>query len=347
MQACSIGGKMIFANTPWRVLRVCRRTPWLCAGALAIAAHSSQAADVAVRQSPGRVEMLHGDQPIATYVYRDPEITRPYFAHLHGPGGIQLSRSHPPIEGQDRTDHPEFHPGLWLAFGDLSEADSWRNRAAVKHIRMLQTPQVKANSLGFAVENEYLSADSNIRAVCHERCRYELHITDHGYLLTWDSTFYSDETFSFGDQEEMGLGIRVATPLRVETSGTEIPAGTGTILDSEGRRNADEVWGKSADWVDYSGALQGRPAGIALFCHPGNFRPSHFHARDYGFLAANPFSTAAFNLGEASKTFVEPGESLRLRYGILLHAGEALGANSLDAGFRDYLKITLPTTRQF
>jgi hypothetical protein len=58
-----------------------------------------------------------------------------------------------------------------------------------------------------------------------------------GYLLRWQSTFRSsDHAFTFGDQEEMGLGLRVATPLMV-TKG-------GTIVNNEGRRNEAEVWGR-------------------------------------------------------------------------------------------------------
>lgn len=307
---------------------------------VAVCASPAWCADLGVRVSPGRVEMLNGGDSIATYVYLDPEIPRPYFAHMHGPGGVQVSRNHPPVEGHDRADHPTFHPGLWMAFGDLSGADCWRLNAAVAHVRMLQVPTVSGDCITFAVENRYLSASDDADAVCSERCRYELHATADGYLLTWDSTFYGDDPFWFGDQEEMGLGIRVATLLRVDSSGDDLPRGTGTILDSEGRRNAAEVWGKTAAWVDYSGQLDGTPAGISLFCHPQSFRPTYFHARDYGFIAANPFSTAAFKLGPPTKTVVEPGESLKLRYGVLLHAGNRLDAAALDAAYEGYLNLS-------
>lgn len=48
------------------------------------------------------------------------------------------------------------------------------------------------------------------------------------------------------------------------------------------------------------------------------------HARDYGFLAANPFGRNAFGKGELGKVVVQPGESLRLQYSVLLHS--AVGA---------------------
>ena len=138
----------------------------------------------------------------------------------------------------------------------------------------------------------------------------------------------------------MGIGFRIATPMRVEKeSAGRMPAGNGTILDSEGRRNGDEVWGNSADWCDYSGTLEGKHLGITLFCHPQNFRPSWFHARDYGLLEANPFGRDAFGKGEKSKVPVKPGEELRLRYGVFVHASPKGESPDLAAAYADYLTV--------
>jgi hypothetical protein len=52
-----------------------------------------------------------------------------------------------------------------------------------------------------------------------------------GYLLVWDATIIAGEQdLVFGDQEEMGMGVRVATPL-TETNG-------GTLTGSTGQRTA-------------------------------------------------------------------------------------------------------------
>ncbi|WP_197531759.1 DUF6807 family protein [Posidoniimonas corsicana] len=300
--------------------------------------------ELAVAESPGRVALTAGGEPVITYVYQDEQISRPYFCDLFGPGGVRVSRNHPPIAGQDKADHPEYHPGLWLAFGELSGADNWRLKAPVQHARMLQPPTVDGGVASLAVENRYANPAGG-EPLCSERCRYELHATPWGYLLTWDSTFYGDRPFSFGDQEEMGLGIRMATPLRVE-SGGGLPDGTGRILDAKGRVNAAEVWGQTADWVDYSGVQDGQPAGVTLFCPPSNFRPTYFHARDYGYICANAFSTAAFKLGPASRTEVKPGESLRLRYGVLLYAGAELTSDKINDAYQHYLELLAATTTQ-
>src|SRR5262249_44671572 len=80
-----------------------------------------RAADATVAFTTGdRAVQIEVDRkPFATYVYKDDRIPRPYFAHVYAPNGVQVTRNHPPVEGKDFTDHPDFHLGLWLAFGDL------------------------------------------------------------------------------------------------------------------------------------------------------------------------------------------------------------------------------------
>jgi hypothetical protein len=66
-----------------------------------------------------------------------------------------------------------------------------------------------------------------------------------------------------------------------------------------------------------------------------NFRPSWFHARDYGLFVANPFGRQAFRKGEPSRVEVKPGETFRLRFAVLLHSGEV----DLAAAYVDVDKL--------
>jgi hypothetical protein len=258
----------------------------------------------------GRLGITSGGKPLATYVWRDDEIKRPYLAHVRTPGGIQVTRNHPPVEGRDATDHADMHPGLWLGFGDISGADFWRNKGAVKHVEFVESPRTDSSGGGFAVKNAYLSGD---RTICEELCRIRLDLRQGGYLIAWESSFRGPQDFYFGDQEEMGLGIRLATPLAVRNG--------GRIVNSDGLVNERQVWGRQADWCDYSGTVDGRQAGVLLMPDPSNFRRSWFHARDYGLLVANPFGQNAFTKGNKNQTVVRKGESLRLRFGVFVHEG--------------------------
>ena len=251
-------------------------------------------------------------QPFGNYVWRDPEVRRPYFAHLRTPGGMQVTRTHPPVEGRDAVDHATMHPGLWLAFGDISGADFWRNKGSVEHIDFVENPSLVEGEGKFTVRNRYVVAG---KTICEETCRILIEsVNNYGTAIGWESSFNGPDDFYFGDQEEMGLGVRVATPLTVKNG--------GQIIDSDGRINEKQVWGKQADWCDYSGTIDGVQVGVMIVPHPKNFRRSWFHARDYGVLVANPFGQKAFTKGEASKVVVRKGETFTLRFGVLIHRGE-------------------------
>jgi hypothetical protein len=286
----------------------------------------------------GNLHISINGRPFADYIYQDAEIPRPYFKSVHTSDGSQLTRTQPPDPTGDIADHPLFHPGIWLSFGDLSGSDYWRLAAKLRFAGFERPPERTDDGGRFAARFEYLDQKDPKHVICEER--FDCRIVDRpaGTLILWDSTFTSPQEFYFGDQEEMGLGIRMATALRSEPQPRgAIPSGSGTILDAEGRKNGAEVWGHAAPWCDYSGTLDGKQVGIAILCHPENFRPSWFHARDYGLLVANPFGRKAFIQGDASKIVIKPGDELRLRYGIFVHAGNE---PDIESAFQDYLKLT-------
>ena len=91
--------------------------------------------------------------------------------------------------------------------------------------------------------------------------------------------------------------------------------GGGTIRNSEGGVNEAGVFWKSAKWVDYSGPITATATeGITLMDHPSNpNHPSIFHVRNDGWMGAS--------LTHQAPRTIEPGQPLRLRYGLYVHAG--------------------------
>jgi hypothetical protein len=296
-------------------------------------------ADVDFVQGNGRLAVVIDGMPVAVYVYESKGITRPFFADARTTTGVQVTRRHPPIAGHDLVDHDTMHPGIWMSFGDISGRDYWRNKAIVRHVEFVEPPQGGPGRGSFAVRNLYLNPSDSTKPVCEEIARYAFLTRPEGYLILWDTTFTSDREFAFGDQEEMGLAARVATPLRVGTSGAgTLPAGVGKITNSESRENEDNVWGRAADWCSFGGTIAGQSVGLTIFCHPENFRPSWFHARNYGLLVANPFGRHAFGKGEKSSVSVQPGEQLRLRYGVMIHSVPTGSKLDLGEAYQDYLQ---------
>lgn len=287
--------------------------------------------------TPGRIPVFIAGKQVALYEYNGTDIPRPFLGNVHALNGVQVTRNHPPVADQDLADHPEYHPGIWMSFGDLSGADYWRNQATV-HTELLGPPKAGEKEGAFTVRNHYLDPQDLQKELAIELCQIRFLVVESGYIILWDSTFSSDRDMWFGDQEEMGIAFRTATALRADPSTDKgLVSGSGILLDAAGRKGSEAIWGTTANWCDYSGQVNGEPTGIAILCHPGNFRPSWFHARDYGLLAANPFGRAAFGKGEPSKLVVPAGESLRLRYGILIHDGATDTGTDVARAYKSYL----------
>ncbi|MBI4556870.1 MAG: PmoA family protein [Candidatus Hydrogenedentes bacterium] len=299
---------------------------------LTFASAGAQSSHFSFQQLPDRLEIKICELPIATYVFHDPKILRPYFCSVHARNGTQVTRNHPPVEGNDAMDHADLHPGIFLAFGDISGADFWRNKGYVRHEKFIEEPKCDINTGTFAVSNVY---ESDGKTICREQCRYTIVYRPEGYFLLHDSEFFNDEAeFIFGDQEEMGLGLRVATPISVKKG--------GHIINADGLKDEAGAWGKPSLWCDYSGDIDGQQVGITLMPHPDNFRPSWFHARDYGLLVANPFGQNAFTEGQKSAVRVPKGERFRLRFGIFIYAAKE--TPNLTSVYDQYLKIAAPGT---
>ena len=72
---------------------------------------------------------------------------------------------------------------------------------------------------------------------------------------------------------------------------------------------------------------------IVIVNHPGNPNyPTFWHARGYGLFAANPLGEKIFTNGKSEKNLqLNPGESVRFYYRIIIHDGkETIPAKQLD-----------------
>ena len=106
------------------------------------------------------------------------------------------------------------------------------------------------------------------------------------------------------------LAARVAQSMTVFDGG-------GEILNTAGDRNEHGAHLMRAAWIDQSGPVApGKWGGIAILDHPSNpNHPTAWHCRNDGWAGA------AFN--KDGPRMIQPGESLKLRYRVHLHRGNA------------------------
>ena len=296
---------------------------------------------VSFKHQPSKLEISIGGKPFATYVYYNSKIPRPYFAHVKTPSGIQATRHHPPREGKDSMDHDTFHPGMWLTFAGINGNDYWRLEKKTEHEMFVVDPEGGPGRGTFAVSNFYLdSLESGGNRVAHEICRYTILVRPSYYLVIYDSTISSDKNdLVFGDDQEYGLGIRVASPIEKRHGGQVLNAEGLTGLEKKAGGSPDNLYGKASDWCDYSGVIEDTLIGMTVMPDPKNFRRSWYHVRDSGLIAANPFGRKGVAGGEKSEVLVKKGEKFHLGFGIAIYSAPKGSKIDRKAMYQDYLKV--------
>lgn len=265
------------------------------------------------RSNENKLTINLGKQPIATYLIRDPVLTRRALVNLRTPSGIPVTR---PFPAQEKEDHAIMHPGLWISYGWVSGNDYWRFKSKVNFEGFIENPREKEFEATFSARNRYLSENGK-ETICIEDTSYKFSLIPEGIILDLIAVYYNNERgFEFGDQEESGLALRMAKPLSVKF-------GNGKILNDRGDVNGKGTWGKFFKWIDYSGIFKDQRIGIMVIPSPTNSTKSWSHSRDYGALVANPFPKQPQERREPYvKTLIKKGEKLKMQYRVLIHENQ-------------------------
>src|SRR5690606_4503279 len=102
----------------------------------------------------------------------------------------------------------------------------WRLQAPVRHKGFSDAPQSNNARAFFTVDNDWLDSNSQ-HVIAREHSRYQFVIRPDGLLVNVQFELRPvDGALTFGLQEEMGLGVRMQSGLRVA-------GGSGTITNSE------------------------------------------------------------------------------------------------------------------
>ncbi len=250
-------------------------------------------------------------KPFATFKPNyDGKLPKPFMFPVRGPGGTILTR---PIERKG-DDHPH-HKGIWVAVDEVNGVRFWAEKG-----KIITRKLAKTSDHSFRVINAWQNAAGETEVMEDTT----ITVTP-DRVLSYDITFKAGKKpVEFHDTKEGLFGFRMVNSLR-EKEG-------GKVVGSNGKTGTKALWGKPCHWIDYTGKVGGKTVGAAIFDHPKNFRPSRYHVRNYGLFSINPFGQKAYTGGKlpAQPYTLKPGESLRLRYAIYIHAGDTKSAHVND-----------------
>lgn len=281
---------------------------------------------VAVTSLPGdRVDFHIRGEHFTSYVIKK-GIARPYCYPVMGPGGVGMTNLGP-------SDHVH-HRSMYVAQGEVNGHDNWsegKGHACTVNKSVAVATQGPVLGAVTATGDWVTSAG---KPILEERvCICVWDVPDSMRLMEWDITLAAKYGgVFFGDTKEAGtLSIRVAESLEGRY--------TGLITNAYGGVTEKETWGKRAPWCDYSGEVDGKQVGVAIFDHPSNLRyPTYWHVRDYGLFTANQWGIHDFT-GDWSKRgdySLPAGQELHFKFRVYIHEGDA-GEGAVAAKFHDWV----------
>lgn len=312
----------------------------LVGGRFALGGDASDAsADrVTITQLDDRCRVLIGGELFTEYIFRGYE--KPIIYPIIGPHGIGMTRNYPmraDVPGE-ANDHPH-HKSLWFAHRPINGINFWSASSSAGrcvHDRLLEVQSGESRGV-IRAANKWVHGDGQVIFTDTRTLGFEVRGPDR--VIDWEITIEASEgPVTFGDSKEGTMAIRTHPNLRLENDpGRGVTTANGQALNSQGVRGR-EVWGKRGDWIDYWGTIDDKVVGIAIFDHPANPRhPTHWMARHYGYIGANPFGLQAFE-GKPSGTgdmTIPAGEQVTFRYRFLFHEGDPQQAQ-IAQRYRDY-----------
>jgi len=292
-------------------------------------------AQVKFTQQTGRILIEIDGKPYTTF-YLAPGGNKPYVYPLSTASGIVVTRHFPMEEFPGETkDHPH-HRGMFFSHGDVNGYNFWATEpgtATGKEGRMAlkKMAQAKDGTKSGTLSAVFDAQDPHGKPIMTETRTITFYSDPSVRTIDYEARIDALEKLVFGDTKEGTFGIRLATSM-TEDKG-------GRMVNAEGKETEKNVWGKRSNWVDYAGQVDGQTVGVAIFDNPGNPRhPTYWHARAYGLFAANPFGARDFTgiKEQDGSLTVEPKETVRFRYRVVIHAGDSRAANIAER-YRQYV----------
>jgi hypothetical protein len=294
---------------------------------------AAEPVEVTITAADDRIDFQAGKELVGRYQLAT-DLAKPYMWPVHGPQAQEMTRPPRDLQGREWKDHPHQR-SAWFCHGDVipeglavehrnkdvQGVDFWSEGTG--HGRIVCThvdpPRMDRNHGWVKTHNEWRTAGG--RKVLDETRTIHLYDFDGTRLFVFAIDLHADVVpITFGDTKEGSFGIRINP--QIEANG-----GKGHLENADGKHGEGSCWGRHSVWCDYSGPLMGQTVGLAILDDPKNPSPACWHSRGYGLMAANPFGRKKSGFpavrGKTDLVKLAKGEHLKLRYGLLIHPGDA------------------------
>jgi len=279
----------------------------------------AQSPNLSAQQTGNRIDITIGNQFFTSYHFAENE-KYPFFYPVNGPlsGGSVTSM---------RNGEYPHHSSLFFACDRVNGGNYWQEGLERGRIISVGARITEAQGERVVIEDECVWKRPDAPSPILDRRKITISApSKEVYQIDFDIEMEMLMEVTILKTNHSLFSARIDPDLTVKQG--------GTMVNAEGHEGEKATFGVASPWIDCYGTRKTGVEGIVIMQHPSNkWYPSPWFTRDYGFISPTPMYWPA----DDQSTELKKGEKVKLRYRILVHAGNTQQAG-IAASFEKYSK---------
>jgi len=258
---------------------------------------------ITARKVNDKIEIKINNNLFTSYILSENE-KYPFFFPVNGPSKASVTSM--------RNANYPHHSSLFFGCDKVNSGNYWQEGIERGQIISLRADIIETGGDKVVIENECIwkrpgaqSPVKDMRTITVSAPSENLFVIDFDITMEMllDVTINRTNHSLFSGRMDPDLAV---------TNG-------GTMINAEGETGEKGTFGKASPWMDYFGERMGTIEGMAILQHPSNkWYPSTWFTRDYGFFSPTPMYWPE----NEKNTILKKGETIKLRYRVLVHSGD-------------------------
>jgi hypothetical protein len=262
-------------------------------------------------KTDGKIDFYINGKLFTSYTFSENE-KYPFFFPVNGPSNASVTSM--------RNANYPHHSSLFFGCDRVNGGNYWQEGVERGQIVSLRVNILETGGEKAVIENECIWKREQADAPIKDKRRITISAPSADkFQIDFDITMEMLMDVTIEKTNHSLFSARIDPDLAVING--------GTMIDSEGNSGEKGTFGKLADWIDCYGTRMNKSEGIAILQHPSNYwYPSPWFTRDYGFFSPTPMFWPPNN----KNITLKKGESVKLRFRVIVHSGDHKEAKIAD-----------------
>jgi hypothetical protein len=254
-----------------------------------------------------KIDVLINKNLFTSYIFSEDE-KYPFFFPVNGPSNSSVTSM--------RNGNYPHHSSLFFGCDKVNGGNYWQEGLERGQIISLRADIIESGNDKVVIEAENIWRRPNANSPIKDFRKITITAPSNDlFQIDFDITMEMLMDVTIDKTNHSLFSGRMDADLAV-TNG-------GTMVNANGDKGEKGTFGKRSPWIDFYGKRGDKIEGMAIMQHPSNeWYPSPWFTRDYGFFSPTPMYWPAND----KETTLKKGQTIKLKYRVLVHAGDVASA---------------------